>query len=323
VNFDLSAIPPSRLLNAGICVVVAFSGLFFLLSLLGKPDQDSHEYLERRRERNFVFRAFACWVLSWFVWVVLWILETFIWTNLSKAVSLGLSDCNTILIILFYFGLTRGRTYELRRYVIHGIALFLIVLFIIGGLYLLGGSIDAGFKLHVKWSVALSMFSPLLVGWAIKLRYDTDWAIVTGSTYAVAQPLAYEALFGDALADKGDAVLIVLALLKILWATAITYFVGFKPVTSDPVVLPHRETKGDFSPSRMWKILLLCQLVAGVIVTVIITLKYQLRILQGAVGILSIGFLTLIGFITSIKAIASEVQKFLNTQDQKSESSSK
>lgn len=319
MEFDLNAIPPSKLLNAGVCVVVAFTGLLFLLSLLGKPDQDSQESLKRKREQSFIFRAFACWFLSWFVWVILWILETFILTNLSKAVILGLSDCNTILIILFYFGLTRGRTYELARYVIHGLALFFIVLFIIGGLYWIGGGIEGGFKLHVKWSVALSMFSPLLVGWAIKLRYDTDWAIVTGSAYAVAQPLAYEALFGDALGDRGDAVLIVLALLKITWATAITYFIGFNPVTSDPVVLPHREAKGDFSPSRVWKTLLLCQLGAGIIVTVIITLKYQLKILQMAVGLFSAGFLILVGFITTIKLVASEAQKFINKRDQNSE----
>lgn len=310
-TIDQSRIVVGRILNLGICIVIALLGTGFLLSLLGNPEKSDQE--NSKRENSFVFKAFACWVLSWWMWVVLWAFAVFFKGIPSEVTILSLSDCNTILLVLFYLGLTRGNTYELARYVIHGVMLFAIFIVIVLGLYFLGGDISTGRELHIKWSLALSMFSPLLVGWAIKLRYDTDWGLITGLTYAVSQPVAYEAIFGKALSDdKANAVLIVLALLKVMWTTTITYYIGFKPVTSDTLILPHRESSADSGLSRGWKILLLIQLIAGVVVTWLIAQHYQITILQGAVALLISGVFVFVGLITSIKTLASELHKWLN-----------
>lgn len=117
--FDLNTLDPSKVLNFGICAVIALFGTFFLLSLLGNPGESIQG--NSKRDHSFVFKAFTCWVISWWAWVVLWGFAAFVKGNRNEALILSLSDCNTVLLVLFYLGLTRGKTYELARYIIHGL----------------------------------------------------------------------------------------------------------------------------------------------------------------------------------------------------------
>jgi hypothetical protein len=77
---------------------------------------------------------------------------------INELVLLSLSDANTIFLILFYLGMTRGRTYEPGRYVIHGVICVLFNFAVLISLYALTGLNDQGVSLHERWSLALGMF---------------------------------------------------------------------------------------------------------------------------------------------------------------------
>jgi hypothetical protein len=174
------------LLNFVACCITSIVTVVLLYRL----HMDSHAHF------RFVFRSFVCWSAAWAVWCVLWGIRSFVeLETYGKIILLCLSDVNTIFVILFYRGLTRGKKYGIAQYALEGVLLAIVVSCAVLAFYALGWrSVDIGFSLHEKWSVALGMCSPVIVGWALHLRYNTMLPLAVGFTYALAQPAAHEAL---------------------------------------------------------------------------------------------------------------------------------
>src|SRR5687767_662842 len=97
-------------LNFVACIAAALAGLLVAYRL------DETCNLSTR----FIFRAFVCWMLAWWVWVALWALEWLGPFTGSKLVTLVLSDLNTALMMLFYLGLTRGTSLRPTGYILSG-----------------------------------------------------------------------------------------------------------------------------------------------------------------------------------------------------------
>lgn len=77
--------------------------------------------------------------------------------------------------------------------------------------------------------------------------------MITGLTYAASQPLAYAALFGGKVFtdDQKEVILSALAILKLGWAAAATYYIR----------LPRHDLKEKPTPS--WRMTLLAIVVIG------------------------------------------------------------
>ena len=197
-------------------------------------------------EGRFLFRAFLCWVFAWAAWGALWTIEAFHpgpFADLAwrRPTLLVLSDLNTAFSLLFYFGLTRGDDEKPTGYFILGATLAATLLTVDAMLLGVGGRL--GQELHDRWSMALSMSAPVLVGWACRLRYGRSSALIIGLLYAVIQPPAQLAVLGaqnDAgrlmSVELGGAVLTMLAILKIIMGAAVTWIVGYEPTTYESLV---------------------------------------------------------------------------------------
>lgn len=202
---------------------VAFGGLVALYRL----------DIRHRDRGRFLFRAFSCWLLAWACWAVLWGIVSFpvgpfTDSDFYRHSLLLLSDLNTALIVLFYLGLTRAGDITATGYVIIGTILATTFLSIDGLLLSFPGGI--GELLQGRWSMALSMAAPVLVGWACMLRYRVSTVLIIGVLYAIGQPPAQEAVVGREIpADIAGIVLTLLAVFKILFGAAVTHVVGYEP----------------------------------------------------------------------------------------------
>lgn len=223
----------SALLNLSAALLALFFLGWGLLRLAEK--YPSGEY-------RFLFRAFCTWWLSWFAWVALWALLAFGQGD-TPLVSM-LSNVNTVLLVLTYFGVTRGKEYSVAHYLITGVQAFLVAVFIDLGFY--GFGLFAGYKpivenLQTQWSLALSVIGPLLFGWACSLRFGTSSVLIVGLIYAALQPFAYEAILprqGTTTGTWAVAALAILALLKVAYACAGLACFGIRPRTADNLVQP-------------------------------------------------------------------------------------
>jgi hypothetical protein len=191
-------------------------------------------------EFRFLFRALCTWWLSWLAWVVLWACLAVGYRS-TPLVSI-LSNLNTVLLILTYFGLTHGKDYSVAHYVITGVQALLVVGFIDLGFYLFGllpGQALVVNHLQTNWSIALSVIGPLLFGWACSLRFGTTAALIVGLMYAALQPFAYEAVREEASKVTWVvAALAILALLKVAYAAAGLACFGVLPQTAANLVQP-------------------------------------------------------------------------------------
>jgi len=192
-------------------------------------------------EYRFVFRAAFTWWLSWLSWVVLWVV---IATGSNVPVLLTIiSDINTILVILTYFALTRGRECTLSQMAFLAIEIAVIACCIDGAFVafsIAGKSPGALADLQARWSLALAVIGPLLFGWACSLRFGTAWVLTVGVLYAAFQPVAYHVVFGS-LGTRPEwriAVLTVLALLKTTYATVGLLCFGMRPNSAENLVSP-------------------------------------------------------------------------------------
>lgn len=253
----------ARLLNLIACSLTGLTTVILLFRL----------WIDLPPAYRFVFRAFCSWSLSWAVWCLLWGILFFNPQPSagSKVLLLCLSDANTIFVILFYLGLTRGKKYGLGQYGADGFLFALVVALGIVAFYLLGQNATTGAALHEKWSLALGMCSPVFVGWAIRLRYDTTIPLVIGFTYALTQPAAYEAIFGTGLSPEvALGLLASLSFLKILWACSVAAYLGVRPLSAENLV---RRPKGHLNPlnsSQWWKTVVAAQLIIGVLAVVLV-----------------------------------------------------
>ncbi len=217
--------------NFLICVAVVIFGFYPLRKLDREFD----------RQWRFLFRAFLCWWLAWVAWSVTWavILSKLQLAPVTKNIlTLVGSDLHAILLILVYFFLTRGSTYKPSQALIEGIFLALILLVGYSALYITFAPETAS-RLQEEWGLILGAVSTILVGWGFLLRYNTRIVLVMGFIYGFAQPAAFESvLIGkNPLPDATRvAIHIIIAGLKILWATSVTLCILQLPNSSDTLV---------------------------------------------------------------------------------------
>jgi hypothetical protein len=271
----------SALTNLVICIAVVASGFYWLRDF----DQRYKE------ELRFLFRAYLCWWLSWLAWGAVWVLITLqvpYTQDTRDLITLAGSDLNAILLIMVYFTLTRGNRYKASTAWIEGT--FLALIFFIGyaTFYV---AFDRGFamRLQEKWGLILGAVSTILVGWAFALRYDTRVVLGAGFVYGFAQPAAFEAVLSVQARPKDFedvfvAVQVILALLKILWATVVTRYFTQKPEETDSLITePSLETR--FTFFEKWPPQLFVQtfsLFAILVVLVLIFMPTQyMRVLAG------------------------------------------
>jgi hypothetical protein len=191
-------------LNFAASIVVLLGSLLALYRLTGRFAQKG----------RFIVHGYFCWTIAWSCWVVLWYLLAF--TNPNRLPTLLLSDLNSIFFLLFYVGLTRGDDLPGSKYFI--LALIFGTICATADITLLHFPGDGiGTRLHDRWSMALSMISPVLIGLALQLRFSTYRASVVAVIYALAQPAAYEALGGRMPEVDAAIVFALLAVLKIVF----------------------------------------------------------------------------------------------------------
>jgi hypothetical protein len=223
----------AKLANLFACVAVVICGSYLLRSLSQKF----------QNEFRFVFRTFVCWWLSWVVWILLWavILGVSKLTTdqiLLTVLSLVGSDLNAVLLILCYLFLTRGDEYKPFQAGLDGFFIAVILAAGYAGLYLsFRPDTQLALRLHGEWALVLGAVSTILIGWGFLLRYNTRLVLVMGCVYGFAQPAVFSAVLqqGFPAPDKVP-ILIVMALLKMLWATAVTACILQSPTSSKSLV---------------------------------------------------------------------------------------
>lgn len=199
----------SAQVNFWTCLVIIFCLLITVIRL---------EKTHGNNDYRFLYHSMLTWLMGWVLWAILWGVASTLrfqpGDRWSILVSL-LSDLNTVCFILTYIGITRGQEFFPTQYLLYGLLLIVAV----GGIDILllrfpegqGGS-NVGPILQERWSLALSMLSPVLLGWAFRLRYATIWVLVAGVAYAFLQPPAYQALFSDSFEPEvGAAILSILS----------------------------------------------------------------------------------------------------------------
>lgn len=282
--------------------------VFLLLALIRLESKYRGNY-------RFVFYSIFTWWLGWLSWVVLWYMESKrdaiidfgIPVSALSILLLLLSDLNTTFDILTYFGLTRGRSFPLTQYWLVGLLLVLSVtgIDVVLGLFP-GGNI--GQTLQIRWSMALSMFSPVLIGWAFRLRYGSFWVLITGIIYAFLQPPAYEALFGRLFLDKdeyGAAILWVLSLLKVVYAVSVLVFVGRMPPSYKSLVRLRGTISGRKIQDSWWPLLPRLLAVTGLATVIGVALYLGLNIALSITAILTAFVIGLIIWLNGIKALGN------------------
>jgi hypothetical protein len=226
----------------------------------------------------------------------------------SNWVKFLVSDLNTAFMVLFYFGLTRGNSLKLVTYFVNGLGL--VGILAVGGLSLsffpqLPGGLAQ--SLYGHWSLCLSMVAPVLVGWGFRLRYGTSQVLIVGFIYALAQPVAYQAMVPGLEQPMpqalGEAALTLLALLKVVFGFVVVYQGGFLPANCAPLVediAPQRDLKVDsFLRKLAWGLLLagcLAVITAGAFIERQTFRGMQLASLVVWVSLIA-GLLNIIGFL--------------------------
>jgi hypothetical protein len=242
MNFpNLTINVSTALLNLG----AALTAVFFLawgLGQLARRYPAGHDY-------RFLFRALATWWLSWLTWIVLWTYLTCTYLanpNATTSITIVtlLGDINTVLALLTYVFLTRGREFDTLHAVIIGVQALIVVGFIDLGFWGFGHMLKSSAAvddLQARWSLALAVIGPLIFGWACSLRFGVSWPFVVGVIYSALQPFAYHALLlprGTGQDQLVIATLAILALLKIAYATSGFACFGMTPRNAENLVRP-------------------------------------------------------------------------------------
>lgn len=175
------------LFNLLIPLIVVLFGISYL-----KTKSTDISYLLRRR-------AYQFWWGSWLMWVLLWTIQLlkptyFVNETFSEIVTLILDNLNTVFIIMMYMVLTRGQEYANREYkydLIHILLFFIVSVFVLYGSLTIINQIDLAIILHKTWSLSLGTITPMLLGWAYKLRFKTNRIFLLSLIYGFMQPLLY------------------------------------------------------------------------------------------------------------------------------------
>jgi hypothetical protein len=243
-------------INLGACLITVLFG-FVALSRLQRLCRDDY---------RFIFRSYLCWLSAWIVWVALW--TCLITVPNSIAVPL-LGDLNSALMILFYYGLTRGKELDLAEYLTSAVVLIGVLAVMGFALLFFLPALGLGMPLHERWSLVLSIFTTVLIGWGVRSRYGTPWVLIVGLVYGLAQAPTYEALFPQASVrvteDLKQVVLTSLALLKLVLAFAVMYPLGSLPNSAESLVKPPLTKYAIANRDKLWPMLPIAMLILGIL----------------------------------------------------------
>jgi len=295
------------LANFLVCCLVTISGGYWL-RVFSQKYGDEHRY---------IFRSYLCWWLSWAVWVVVWGIIAF--TELKgydRRLVLGLSDLNAIFLITLYFNLTRGNTYKpTSAFIDFGYLVLVLAAGYLIFLFVLSERFD---NLQEGWGLCLSAVSTLLVGWSFLFRYKTRLILIAGFVYAFSQPFVFDVVLQKDTNPLTGAIEFVSAILKILWATAVTAYFTQLPTTAENIVVD--SGKGALIPPLKklpmpFLIQTVVLLLAGIILTFIISIHRFPEIARGYILPIFGGLAALATFAASLGAIFSRLKRNLSKED--------
>jgi hypothetical protein len=216
-------------MNAVVSIVVTLAALLAFWFICRQNDVP-----------GFVVRSGFLWLLSWLVWVATWLaIGSNALQGWPHVVSLELlcSDLNSILFLLLYFMVTRA---ESSKEVARRVLAIVVPLALGYALVYWIFDIDLARSLHQRWSLALAAATPVLVGWAIAVRYRGYLPLIVGFVYGFLQPAAFEAVFPNAKYPPAQMALlakalVVLAILKVVWALVIGRYLMSVPERTEPI----------------------------------------------------------------------------------------
>jgi len=149
----------------------------------------------------FKRQAYIYWWAAWLVWVVAWALilivgaahktESIHW----KILILILDNLNSIFMIIVYIAITRGDAFGPRQirlalgWILGTLGACTAPLYLLSSLF----GLTFAYEVHSTWGLCLSVVSPILVGWAIHLRFRTVSVLAVGFVYGFIQPIVYAA----------------------------------------------------------------------------------------------------------------------------------
>lgn len=185
----------------------------------------------------FKRRAYVYWWASWAAWVVAWTLILLAGvtkqteSTVFKIVILTFDNLNGILTIVVFIILTRGDSFGPEKI---RLALTWTVGTLVAStapLYMLSSILGLKFayEVHSTWGLCLSIVSPILVGWAIHLRFRTVAALAVGFVYGFIQPIVYAAelqaaspTISHVVDNLHPVIAMTLGALKVGWAIVFT-----------------------------------------------------------------------------------------------------
>ena len=269
-------------LNTFACAILVLGGIVFCV----------HSYRENSMGgRRFVFRAAVTWTFGLSAWLALWGLYKagiFKWGT-ETALAMRLSDLNTASCFLFYVILTRGQRHRVIDHVMD--ALPMLTLPTIATLFILAYDWwNPSQQVYGGLSLAYSMITPIIVGWAIRLRFVVSLPLAMGCLYSILQPVVYGALFstpahtaigqvvtggmftgavvtgsvvtGATVTEAAIAATIVLAIAKVAWGCSVFRALAREVKDTHSIV---RKINVSLAPSRSQSILVLVQLSLGLL----------------------------------------------------------
>ena len=304
-------------LNALACSVLVLGGFVFCL----------YSHYQNKGNRRFVFRATVTWTAGLVPWLTLWWLynfDVFHWgeeDTFRSGLAMRLSDVNTACGFLTYVILTRGQRERIWDHVRD--ALPLLTLPIVATVSIM--AYDSWFhtKVHPGLSLAYSMITPVLVSWAIRLRFVVVLPLAVSCIYAILQPPAYGALFtqsagqqaASSLAEGNPAgaalgpivALMVLAIAKVIWGSLVFYALARDVEDCDSIV---RSIPVSKKVERPQAIAFWVQISLGVIVLsgYLITLRQHARDVLDSTGKLVVIVTAIAGVVLAILAYHKSIE---------------
>lgn len=292
------------LANFIIVLVVSIHGIFWLFNHSQIP------------ELEYRYRAYRYWWCSWVVWCLVWILlyKKSTYQNPAAFVPsldipvLVFDNLNSIFLIIVYFVITRGRNLTSRQartltiYIIFSVGiLYGTVYFIFNNFYLAPPKF--AYEIHRSFSLSIAVFTPILVGWAFKLRFKTSIVLIIGCLYGLIQPVIYATElntfqqpgyeeFQKALINIKPAVAMIVALLKIVWVIVFTKVLQKNYASSESLILSDETELPHVWKSKNLSLLLQSLILIGVFI--ILLFAFQVKNYNAFIATFGVGFLVII-----------------------------
>lgn len=140
------------------------------------------------------YRAYCYWWCSWLSWVLAWLL-ILLQSKFSLRFQIPIlifDNLNSVFLIAVYFILTRGQDLNPSKARLQTILIALSLAIAFGSFYLLfQQNMMFAYEIHRTCSLCISVFTPILVGWAFNLRFKTSAVLMVGCLYGFIQPIVY------------------------------------------------------------------------------------------------------------------------------------